>query len=108
MITQSSSNNKLYAVWKKDLKTSESYLIIESEIYPLRLKLDTFMDTTGEQNIELIKNGVKELLSKFEICCRCCNQETIIDNIVSFLTDKSINYSTLKQWFTCRFEAVYE
>ncbi len=106
MITQTSNNDKLYAVWKKDQKSGEAYLIIESESYPLRLKLETFEDTSGEQNFELLRKGVKELLSKLNICCHCCDMERVAEDVVNFLIDK--NHTTLKQWFSCEYQAMYE
>ena len=109
MITKTSNNDKLYATWKKDHeKNDEVYLIIESETYPLRLKLDTFNNTSGEQNLELVRKGVRELLSKLNICCHCCDMEKVAEDVVSFLIDKSASYTTLMQWFTCEYKAVYE
>src|SRR3989338_10979531 len=101
MITKTSNNDKLYATWKKDHeKNDEVYLIIESETYPLRLKLDTFNNTSGEQNLELVRKGVRELLSKLNICCHCCDMEKVAEDVVSFLIDKSASHTTLTQWFT--------
>ncbi|OHA46889.1 MAG: hypothetical protein A3A80_02940 [Candidatus Terrybacteria bacterium RIFCSPLOWO2_01_FULL_44_24] len=109
MFEQTSTNEKLYAVWKVDRKTDEAYLTIDSRNYPLTLKLETFAITSsGDQNIELIRNGVKELLSQLNICCRCCDTEKIIDDVVSFLTNKNTDDSILKQWFSCTYQAIYE
>ncbi|GEM_PF-3001051 len=108
MITQTSNNDKLYAIWRKDREKNEAYLIIESESYPLRLKLDTFDDTSGEQNLELLRKGVKELLSKLNICCHCCDMEKVAEDVASFLIDKNTPHTTLKQWFSCKYQAIYE
>jgi len=104
MFKETSNHNKLYAVWKKDPKSGDAYIVIESEVYPLRLKLDTL----SEDSPELVKKGIKELLSKLNLCCQCCDQEIIANDITNFLTNKGIAYTTLKQWFLCRYEAIYE
>lgn len=108
MITQTSHNNKLYATWEVNRENNEVYLVVESSVYPLRFQLHTIPVTTGDQNRELLKKGIKELLLKINICCQCCDIEKVAEDVAEFITRKGSNYKTLRQWFSCKYQAVCE
>lgn len=107
MYTEILPSTKLCASWRIDREKKEAYLIVESEKYPLQLKLETFPITSEDQNFELFKGGIKELLIKLSMCQQGSDLDKMAEDVASFLSMKE-GPRTLKQWFNCKYEAVYE